>query len=407
MKKVCAFSLAAFVAASSLFGCGGADFVYDDKAMMTPFWASDVIYNETVLLQSRDGELANGNLAFVPTGKIKVTDSTMSVTYEQGKDYTIEGRKITVTADTRMPWVEKEIFYGINLPAELNQTVGVSASGALKGYERVTYTEGLFLIRNQILVTYEYNKADFVAEDMPVYQGEKLPNTMQILRQKGCLNIVAYGDSISTGCNSTGGNLESAYGNVDNNDGSYYNPYYREPETPTFPEIFSQGLIDKYGIETTLFGAAKGGMNSDWGASNAAERVVNPDYGYDPDLVTVGFGMNDATNGISLDKFEENIRNIISSVRAKSEKTVEFILIGTMLANPDAEHSTYQSDYWNRLVEIANDTEGVAAVNIAGIHSLYLTNKSYQDMSANNVNHPNDFMIRTYGMALLQTLIQY
>lgn len=38
---------------------------------------------------------------------------------------------------------------------------------------------------------------------------------------------------------------------------------------------------------------------------------------------------------------------------------------------------------------------------------MFLKNKRYCDMIANNINHPNDFLIRTYAMNLLATLIEY
>ena len=43
---------------------------------------------------------------------------------------------------------------------------------------------------------------------------------------------------------------------------------------------------------------------------------------------------------------------------------------------------------------------------MGGMHKFFLQNKKPADMLANNINHPNDFLIRMYAMNLLATLIQ-
>lgn len=409
-KKIGLVLLALLVALLPLSGCAGNgdDTTYGEKEMVTPFWTQSKMYNESVMMLKKSGqELASGNLAFEPTGKVTVMSPLMDKVYEEGKDYTISGRTITVTAETSMPWLEEGVLYGIDMPAGKGlSTQPTSAAGKEKGYDTVLYTEGTFLIDNQVLVTYEYDKSDFDSSVIPAYQGDKLPNTLSKLQNKEAVNIIAFGDSISTGCNSTGGGLQSVY--EDTTPGmSYYIPFDRAPYTPTFPEMFASELAKHYEAETTIFGAAMGGQTSDWGVRYAADRVVNPDMGYDPDLVTITFGMNDATLGVPLDRFESNMLEMIDSIREKSGKTVEFILIGTMLANPDAVQCTNQEDYWPVLQSVASQREGVVAVDMGAMHAMFLEHKNYSDMIANNINHPNDFLIRMYAMNLLATLIEY
>lgn len=407
MKKIAILCLSLIFFMFPLSGCSkdGDKIEYGEKEMVTPFWTVNTMYNESVLMIKKpDGTLASGNLIFEPTGKVTVMNSTMDVVYEEGKDYTISGRTITVTENTQMPWIDEEVLYGVNMPANKGlSTQPASAAGKEKGYENVLYTEGTYLIENQLLVTYEYDKTQFDTSVIPQYQGDKLPNTLSKLKNKESVNIIAFGDSISTGCNSTGGGLETVY----DDNGAYYTPFNRAPYTPTFPEMFATQLAKHYDAETTIFGAAVGGQISTWGAKVAADRVVNLDMGYDPDLVTIGFGMNDATLGVSLELFKSNILEIIDSIREKSGKTVEFILIGTMLANPDAIQCTNQEDYWPVLESVASPRAGVVAVDMGAMHKFFLENKNYSDMIANNINHPNDFIIRMYAMNLLATLIEY
>ena len=409
-KKAVAVIAALVAGVLPLAGCSdsGDEFTYGEAEMTTPFWVSDTMYNEPVMLIKGEGdELAKGNLAFEPKGKLHITSPLMDVVYEEGVDFTVSGRTITVTENTSMPWLEESVLYGVDMPSGRGlSTQPASEAGKAKGYENVLYTEGTFLIDNQVLVSYEYDNTQFDESVIPAYQGDALPNTVQKLQNKEKLTIVAFGDSISTGCNSTGGGLYTVY--TDTSPGnSVYTPFNRSPYTPTFPEMFSTNLAGEYGGETEVFGAAMGGQTSDWGVQQAANRVVNPDVNYTPDLVTITFGMNDATLGVDLDRFEANMLKIIDDIRAKSDKTVEFILIGTMLANPDAVQCTNQEEYWPVLEKVASQREGVAAVDMGGMHAMFLENKSYWDMTANGINHPNDFLIRMYAMNLTATLVEY
>ena len=46
---------------------------------------------------------------------------------------------------------------------------------------------------------------------------------------------------------------------------------------------------------------------------------------------------------------------------------------------------------------------GVATV-LNTVRSLYANGKRFQDCTANNVNHPNDFMMRVYAQTVLYSL---
>ena len=408
MKKIFANLLALSVCAAAFGGCAKPEEKkYGAEEMTKAFWLSDTMYNESVMMvKEKDGAAPTGNLAFVPTGKVKVTNPTMTVTYEEGKDYKISGRTIEATAETSMPWLKEEVLFGIDMPEGKGLSLQPASEEAKqKGYENILYTESAFLIENQVLVTYDYDKSQFDQSTLPAYQGDKLSNTRALLEAKAPLQIIAYGDSISTGCNSTGGGLQSIYDDTYPGN-SLYIPFDRAPYTPTFPEMFAEGLAEKYGSDVGVYGAAMGGQTSDWGARSAAARVVNPDMGYDPDLVTITFGMNDATLGVPLDRFEENLLKIIDDIRAVSGKAVEFILIGTMLANSNASQCKNQEAYWPVMQKVAALREGVAASDMGGMHKFFLQNKKPADMLANNINHPNDFLIRMYAMNLLATLIQ-
>ena len=58
----------------------------DDAHLMEPFWASDVIYGESVLpIRAEDGAHASARLLFPPTEIICVENAAGTVTYVEGR----------------------------------------------------------------------------------------------------------------------------------------------------------------------------------------------------------------------------------------------------------------------------------------------------------------------------------
>src|SRR5690606_14923526 len=140
----------------------------------------------------------------------------------------------------------------------------------------------------------------------PTYQGNKLTNTLSILSEKSELNLVVFGDSISTGNNASGSQLMSVYDDPN----SQYISWGIEPYGKSFPELFADELSLKFGSPIQLLSAGKGGMTSAWGRSNSITRAYNPDYGYDPDLVLIHFGVNDSSGFVDETVFKTNISKI-------------------------------------------------------------------------------------------------
>lgn len=367
-----------------------------------PFWLTSTMKNESVMLVNT-GAATTGNLMFTPSRILSVKDSSLTVTYEEGKDYSINGRIITRLENSSMPYLDESVLYGIDMPTNKGlSTQPASPSAIEKGYSSVLYTESSFLFTHQIFVTYDYEPLDYQGYKQ-TYQGENLPNTLAKLQNKEELNIVVYGDSISTGCNASGSQLMSVYDDPN----SQYSSWNIEPFGKSFPELFADELTSKYGSAINLLSAAKGGMASDWGKNNAITRAYNPDYGYDPDLVIIHFGVNDSTMYVNEATFKQNIQYIIDDIRRMSTKTVEFILIGAMYSNPDAIQYGMGTNYINELNEIAESYEGVITVDVGSIHQAFINQKRYVDLTANGVNHPNDFLHRLYAMALNASLVEY
>lgn len=168
-----------------------------------------------------------------------------------------------------------------------------------------------------------YTHKDAWKGAVPAYQGSKLPKTMQFCTQKKPLSIVYNGDSITVGAES------SKWNNI-------------APFAPIWTQMVTEELKAVYGGSIQETNTAVGGMDSKWGLDNVQENINK----HNPNLVVLGFGMNDGTQGVKPEQFQSNIEKTIQAVRAK-HPNCEFILVSTTLPNPDVSGpwTQYQPDY--------------------------------------------------------------
>ena len=156
-------------------------------------------------------------------------------------------------------------------------------------------------------------------------------------------------------------------------------------------------LQSRYHSIIMTYNTSVGGTASQWGGLNTSTVT-----GKKPDLVFIGFGMNDGTLRVSKEKYKRNIESIISKIRQKCPDC-EFVLISTMLPNEEAQgFYGEQENYLSVLNEL--ECEGAVVADITSIHKEFLTKKRYCDMTGNNVNHPNDFLSRLYAQVMIQTI---
>ena len=217
------------------------------------------------------------------------------------------------------------------------------------------------------------------------------------LKKQEPLELFIYGDSISTGANSSG--------------------YLQmEPGLKPWFNLVKDNLEACYGGKITLKNLSVGGWTSNNGVEGGtvnkvqaglAAQFKNKLKDYYPDLAVIGYGMNDATLNVGIEKFKQNIKSMIDTIR-KQNPDCDIILLGTMLANPKAkDQCKNQAEYSDSLADVAKGYKGIAVVNVGKVHKAILdTGKIYTEMSANNVNHPNDFTTRMYASAILSALVK-
>ncbi len=387
------------------------------------FWKTDTMYDETVLFIAETDE--QGNVIAAPRAKLLFdaeeivsvkqyfheNNGGKIVTFEEGTDFVYEdGYLVAVGTITDNIITEKKEFSGA-VPYVTDKALtgeaafpGLAPSTSIPSKEEGLYlpfTEGYQIVQMQLSVTYTHQTEDGVS--LSYFGDGALSGTLAKLQAKEKVELFVYGDSISTGANSSG------YLNI-------------EPYLDTWPELVANNLARYFGTEVELTNRAVGGWTSANGVSGGSGYVdgnlirqeglsallATDLEGYVPDLVFIGFGMNDASMGTpDISSYCNNMISMIDTLRSVNPDC-EIVLIGTMLANPMArDQSKNQTEYTQYLSRVAERYEGVCVVDVGAIHQSILdAGKCYTEISSNNVNHPNDFMARVYAIALLSALIE-
>jgi hypothetical protein len=342
---------------------------YELRDLLRPVWKGARIENETILPVSKEGRAAEANLAFVPARIISVRNYALEQTYAEGRDYTVDGRTIRLLPGSPIAFLNHGDLYHNN-PAAKPGAMKAAGGGFL------TFSESSFFNDRQLAVTYEHAGT----WDGPVPQSAKdrLPETFRKLKKGAPLKLAVFGDSISFGASASG----SAS---------------RAPWMPRWADLVTDALGRAYGSRIDCVNASLGGTRSDWGRKTIDGLVSHEK----PDLVILGFGMNDGGAGVSAEDFASNLRAMIESVR-KLNPAAEFILLMSFQPNSKWRPLEPMPAYLEAMK--AMEGPGVAVADVWSPHGYLLRHKSYADMSGNHVNHPNDFLVRVYAQVLLATL---
>lgn len=344
------------------------------KELLIPLWDTDIVYDESIMMFRSDDGRAEAPLLFEALEIISVTNTAKTVVYTEGKDWIFSGGKIVLCENSDIYCFEKDEMFPKE--AEAGGTFPIPDGNVL-------FREGSFFHDKQIAVTYKCKKGRWQGV-RPQLADELLPKTFKKLREGIPLTIVLNGDSISFGANS------SQSLNI-------------SPYQPDFGSILYEVMVKRYGKHISFFNTSRGGMDAVWAIENVDSNI---NY-YNPDLVIIGYGMNDFRTEPKI--FEKQIREIIERTKFKNPDC-EFVLIATSLPNPVLTSeicpiNCYQKDFYAVLKNIENDTKGVAVADITGMHSYLISKKRYFDMTSNNINHPNDFLYRMYAQYLCGMLV--
>lgn len=344
------------------------------KEVLHPFWLSHQIHREPVLFEVQQGaSVATATLMFVPTHIVSVTSMDEATTYKAGKDYIwLPGTNVLQLPPTsRIPsktWAQ--LHPPIGSPMTLGKLVGGDTSLLFS-------LTGKLFHELQVSITYDHKQKWAGVRPEPAISD--LSRTIHRLRAGKPIKLVVLGDSISTGAGAS-----SASG------------INESPCQPSYPELVVDGLKSKYKSSIILKNLSVGGKTALWG-SQIAPRVAAEM----PDLVIVAFGMNDASGRTTPAAYIEHIKAIIAEVR-KTDPSADFILVATMSGNPEwsgADPPLYLK-YRDALETMTGP--GIGLADMTSMSLDILKDKKFVDITANGVNHPNDFGHLVYAQVILQ-----
>ncbi|THF76219.1 S-layer homology domain-containing protein [Cohnella fermenti] len=341
---------------------------------MSPFWQGDTMYDESLLMVSADGAMPEASLLFEPTDILSVRSARLDKTFVEGEDWEYSEGKLRLLPGSSIPYMTEAELYPVQ-PAP-NESVDKRGGGA------VLLKEGSFFHDRQIVVTYKHAEGEWEGPT-PSPATEALPRTLAKLDAGQPLKLLVLGDSIGTGANASG--IINAP------------PYLADWAT-----LLQRTLESRYGADITLINYSQPGTTTLWGIEEAEIAAAEQ-----PDTVILEFGGNDGVGSDELYSpplFRANMETMMSLFREENPN-VEFILVGPSLANPETYFDGKQRLYPAELEQLAEEQEGAAAVDMIAVHEELLRHKAFRDMTGNNVNHPNDFLVRWYAQMLAGTLI--
>ena len=346
------------------------------EQMLTPIWDTETVWGESLtMLREADGT-AEAPLLYPPKKVLEVTNAAFTQTYEEGRDWFVQGDRLCLTPDSRIFAFTREELY----PAEATEGHSFPMPGG-----NILFAEGSFFHQRQICVSYTCEKGGWPGP-RPQCARDRLPRTWQRLTHGQGLCAVLYGDSISWGGNA------SKMANT-------------EPFQPSYGELFTEALARRWGAPIHFVNSAIGGKESNWGIEWVEPMVCD----YAPDLVILAFGMNDG--GKSPEAFAANLRVMIEKIRARRPQA-EFLLVATSTPNPQLtdERAPFWSTQWQfapAMQALAQEPAlggGIAVADITAMQRALHSRKRFLDTTGNHVNHPNDFFHRCYAQYLFGML---
>ncbi len=362
---------------------------YNLKTYLSPLWKGEVVYNETLWFAGSQ----TASLMYEPTEIVSVMSYDLKTTFEEDTDYIVDGKDIIIPENGKIPYLSPSELYRTSPMNSFVQALRRGENGQPDGY--LYADEGSTISAQQVVVTYRHK--DQITWNLPKVETAKFPKTMAKLNGGEKIKVLFYGDSITVGANSS---EFIGYG----------------PRAESYANMVKSYMQKRFPSATIDFkNNAVGGTDSNWGINKktglagidnieAAEgnhfekRVLNEN----PDLLFIAYGMNDQKYDAT--EYKQNIKEMIEGVRAKNPD-VEIMLVSGMIANPETyfDNKDYEA-YQNALLELSKDYENIGVATVYNSVKSVYTKKRFVDCTANNINHPNDYMMRVYAQTVLYSL---
>ena len=273
------------------------------------------------------------------------------VWYKEGPDYLVDYKEGTISRakDSTIPDFSKSPSYG----------------------KKDFRSEDIPHIGNKLFFIYvDYETLDGFKWAEPNNQKKYLLNTRKKLEIGGNFKIATYGDSITAG----GGASKYEF---------IFTQRYAQFLRKNFPK--SNIILEDYSIPgyTTTEGRAWFNQKPDGIKGPAIGSVKNPD------LILIGFGMNDHNlGGATPEQFESNLIKIVGLARASG---ADVVLFSSFSPNENWYYGTHRMSQYAQATRDAALKTHSAYVDVFHVWSKVLERKDQSSLLENDINHPNDF----------------
>ncbi|MBN2307931.1 MAG: SGNH/GDSL hydrolase family protein [Candidatus Hydrogenedentes bacterium] len=300
-----------------------------------------------------------GNLCFarIVPGSLTVRSTyerggESTITYEEGVDYTVDYRQGAVarTAESRIPDFTTNVLYG---QKDFDHT-------KFPGFGNSPFF---------VFADYKTRRAFALTEETD--QSALLAKSREKLEAGGPFKILAYGDSITAGGDASSVPLR-------------------------FQQRYGRYLAERFpAARIEVENGATGGDSTVQGLARLEEKVLTRE----PDLVLLGFGMNDHNlHGVPPETFEENLLTLVAQIRERTG--ADIMLFSTFPPNPDWHHSSHRMEVYAAATRRAAERGSCAYADVFSVWQKVLQRKDVPSLLGNNINHPNDFGHWLYFEAL-------
>ena len=370
--------------------------------LMQSVFAEPLCRDETVAFMETDAEKA---LLFPIDSIASVTSYDGETTYREGVDFAVVNGNLVLLEGSSIPRMTLEKYY---------HHTNNSLRTMWNGEETPTLWGEGELSPYQVKVTYRHGQKwdGFLQESYSEVYGDFIKK----LQNGENVTVFFAGDSITLGASASW--LMGT-----------------KPYQLSYPILFVQALADLFDYTVrfapanlektasvpqndhvagnrgviTYVNTGVGGWNSPKGVETANEYIVDKVKEHGCDLFIIGYGMNDVGHDPAVTR--ANVKTMADAARKVAPHTAIAIL-ATMVPNP-AGIGWYGNQYKQEPEFMALAEEyrraGVACgvCRMTSISLSVLKRKIFHDYSGNNINHPNDFFVRLYAQAMLQTVIGY
>ena len=376
--------------------------VYDSYNVDTysyPYWRGNTVYNETCMFV---GKTDASPLMYRATGILKVTSYDLQTVYTEGKDYVYDAKNnlLRRTEDSAMPYVEQDDWY---LTSARANELGLGLNFPLKtpkpnGAAYLRFQEGPTISNMHVVVTYTHDEYAPDEWELPAVHTDKFTRLTQKLNNKEHVKLAFLGDSVTFGAIASG------------MPGASF-----APNAEIYAQMITSFIRKHFGYENPAdveyYNPSVGGKTSSWGLDIAENDPEMRDL----DFCVVAFGLNDSALGTGAVSFAINIGSIVLSLQ-KHNPDIEILAVSPMLGNPEStvygDNDDFERGLYNELYvreEGDDDVPDYGKTGLAEVTKMHRQmyrkkGNRYCDITANNINHPNDFAERIYTMTCLTAM---